>query len=52
MKKRNSVESGGQYFTSNDLVSYYNETKKTIQDYVDEIRRHCGYKTVVSQTAD
>ena len=52
MKKRNSVESGGQYFTSDDLVSYYNETKKTIQDYVDEIRRHCGYKTVVSQTAD
>ena len=52
MKKRNPVESGGQYFTSDDLVSYYNETKKTIQDYVNEIRRHCGYKTVVSQTAD
>lgn len=52
MKKRNPVESGSQYFTDNELISYYNETKKTIQDYVDEIRRHCGYKTVVSQTAD
>lgn len=52
MKKRNSVESGSQYFTDDELVAYYNETKKTIQDYVEEIRRHCGYKTVVSQTAD
>lgn len=52
MKKRSQIESGGQYFTDDALISYYNETKKTIQDYVNEIRRHCLYKSVVCQTSD
>ena len=31
------------------LISFYNEIKKTIQDYVTEISRHCRYKTLVAQ---
>lgn len=52
MRKRSQIESGGQYFSDDALISDYNETKKTIQDYVDEIRRHCGFKTVVSHAGD
>lgn len=52
MKKRSQIESGGQYFSDDALISDYNEIKKTIQDYVDEIRRHCGFKTVVSYAGD
>jgi len=33
----------------NRLVSYFNLTKKTVQEYVAEISRHCRYKSMVTQ---
>lgn len=52
MRKRTQTESGSQYFTDDELIAYYNETKQTIQNYVEEIRRHSAYKSTICQTAD
>lgn len=51
-KRRTQTESGGQYFTDDDLIAHYNETKKTIQDYVNEIQRHSSFKSIVSMAGD
>lgn len=52
MRKRTKNISVGDFFDTEALVSYYSLTKKTIQEYVNEIRRYCSYKTIVGQTTD
>lgn len=52
MRKRTKNISVGDFFDTDALVSYYSLTKKTIQEYVNEIRRYCSYKTIVGQTND
>ena len=38
------------YPTNDTLISYHNTVKKTIQEYVVEVKRYNSYKTVVNQT--
>lgn len=52
MRKRTKNISVGDFFDTDALTSYYSLTKKTIQEYVDEIRRYCSYKSIVGQTDD
>lgn len=49
--RKNNV-SVGDFFDEEALESYYNLTKKTIQDYVAELARYCRYKSIVGQVND
>lgn len=54
MRKREEQKttSGNANVGTTELVSYYNIVKKTIQEYTEELMRHCRYKTMVSQLND
>lgn len=52
MRKRTQNVSVGDFFDTEALTSYYSLTKKTIQEYVNEINRYCRYKSIVGQTSD
>lgn len=50
MRKRTEGISGGVFFGENPMTTYYNLVKKTIQDYVRSLQRHCRFKSLVNQT--
>lgn len=52
MRKRTDNISNGDFFATHPIVSYYNEVKKTINDYVMELIRHNRYKSIVNQADD
>ena len=54
MRKREEQKTtgGNANVGTTELVSYYNIVKKTIQEYTEELMRHCRYKTMVSQLND
>ena len=50
MRKRTEGISGGAFFGEDPMITYYNLVKKTIQDYVRSLQRHCRFKSLVNQT--
>lgn len=52
MRRRTKNISTGDFFETEQLVSYYSIVKKTIQEYVEELDRYSRYKTIVGQCAD
>lgn len=52
MRRRTKNISTGDFFETEQLISYYSIVKKTIQEYVEELDRYSRYKTIVGQCAD
>ena len=52
MRKRIEGASNGTFVGTTPLESYYNIVKKTIQEYTNELTRHCRFRSVVNQTED
>lgn len=50
MRRRTEGISGGGFFGDEAMITYYNIIKRTIQDYVAALRRHCRYKSLINQT--
>lgn len=52
MRKRIEGASNGTFVGTTPLESYYNIVKKTVQEYTNELTRHCRFRSVVNQTED
>lgn len=52
MRIRKQNISQGDFITTETLISYYETTKKTIQDYIQEIVRYNQYKSLIGQCDD
>lgn len=48
-KKTTTASTQEIYYVMDDVVSFYNTTKKTIQEYVRALERYNRYRTIVNQ---
>lgn len=52
MVKRKQIVSSEEQFDGEMLESFFHTSKKTIQEYVNEIERHCRYKSIETQLGE